>query len=68
MSVSNNHSPAVLAELCREAAEHCGGDWARMQAYLTERVAEMSGDEKAAYHAEIDRILSFTPLKHSRLN
>lgn len=66
MSSNNNHGTGVLAELCREAVEQCGGDWTRIRAYLRERVAQMSREEKALCDTEIERILSFTPLRQSR--
>lgn len=54
-----SHGPASLAELCQEAVERFGDDWARIQAYVTERIALMPGDDQKRLADDVDRLLAF---------
>jgi hypothetical protein len=56
----NNCGPLSLTELCQEAIERCGGDWAEVEAYLQERLAQLAADDREILEAEINRTLRFS--------
>lgn len=69
MTKSNSCTHSTLAELCQEAVAHCNGDWTRIQAFLKERLSQMSGDGQKELKSEMDRILSFyAPPRRSLLH
>ncbi len=55
----NNHGPESLAELCQEAVERFGDDWALIQAYIAERIALMPKDDQQRLADDVSRLLAF---------
>jgi hypothetical protein len=55
----DNRGPDNLAELCREAVECFGDDWARIRAYVAERIALMPLEDQRRLKDEVSRLLSF---------
>ena len=59
MTESNSYRITTLADICHEAVQRFGDDWARVQAYVTERIALMPGDEQKKLTDDIGRLLAF---------
>ena len=55
----DNSRTATLAELCHEAVQRLGDDWERIQAYVTERIAHMPGEDLKRLIEDVDRLLVF---------
>jgi hypothetical protein len=54
-----HHDNLIRVELCREAAQRFGGDWGRIQAYVTERIATMPGTACKRLIDDVGRLLAF---------
>jgi hypothetical protein len=48
-----------LSDLCVEAVERFGENWALIEAYLAERIGEMEGAQQERLFSEVHRILRF---------
>lgn len=64
-----NHGPASLAEICQEAVERFGDDWASIRAYVAERIALLPEDDRQRLAEDVSRLLAFcAPSRPSALH